>query len=168
MVLVGLVACEVRAPEERTSVALPSHSSTPAASTEACTADNVKTLVSSFIRAFNAGDQGALERLWAQPATGWDWFSTDGPDPRINAVADNRDSLAAFFARRHAKREKLRLTMFKFNGITDTVAGGNFEFTVTRSADDLKPTLYVGKGAAVCTAVPMTIGVWSMARDPYH
>ncbi len=63
----------------------------------------------------------------------------------------------------HADGEKLRLTSFRFND--NTASYGNFEYTLIRSAEDLPPTVYIGKGAAVCDRTPRTLGVWSMAKD---
>ena len=49
----------------------------------------------------------------------------------------------------------------KINGVT-AGAYGNFEFELLRSADDLPggPTLYRGKGAALCSTGRLM--VWSM------
>lgn len=121
-------------------------------------------MVAEFVRAFNAGDEQTLQRLFAQAGQGFDWYSTDSPGPRFNQVADNRDSLMPYFVHRHAARESLSLTSFKFNG--NNASYGDFEFTLTRRANDLPATPYGGKGSVVCTAYPRTIGVWSMAPTP--
>jgi len=121
-------------------------------------------LVTDFLAAFNAGDRTKLELLWAQTGQGWEWFSTDGPDPRVGAVARDRAGLGAYFARRHVEHEVLRLLSFQWNGTGGML--GNFEYTMDRQADDLPMTQYGGKGSAVCTSTPLTIGTWSMARNP--
>jgi len=121
-------------------------------------------LVTDFLSAFNAGDQGRLQPLWAQSGQGWEWFATDGPDPRIGDVARDRAGLGAYFARRHARHETLRLLSFRWNGTGGML--GNFEYTLDRQADDLRMTPYGGKGSAVCASTPLTIGTWSMARTP--
>lgn len=129
-----------------------------------CTSAQVHLLVNRFVRAFNAGDQPTLQRLWAQSGHGFDWYSTDAPGQRIDPAGRDRASLGAYFAERHARRETLRLTSFRFNG--NAASYGNFQYTLIRQADDLPATAYVGKGAALCTTMPPTIGVWSMAKNP--
>jgi hypothetical protein len=121
-------------------------------------------LVADFLAAFNAGNQERLQAMWAQSGQGWDWFSTDGPDPRIGIVARDRATLGAYFARRHVQHEVLRLLSFQWNGTGGML--GNFEYTMYRHADDLRMTPYGGKGSAICTSAPVVIGTWSMARIP--
>lgn len=129
-----------------------------------CTTGEVHSLVTGFIEAFNTGDEQALQRLFAQAGQGFFWYSTDSPGQRFNQAADDRGSLMAYFAQRHAAHESLHLSSFKFNG--NSALMGEFEYTLTRTADDLPATPYDGKGSAMCAAYPRTIGVWSMARDP--
>jgi hypothetical protein len=59
------------------------------------------------------------------------------------------------------------LRSFQFNG-TSPSGRGNFEFELTRSADDgLASTPYGGKGAFDCEQSPFRLVVWSMAREPF-
>jgi len=132
--------------------------------TGGCTTGEVHSLVTGFIEAFNTGDEQALQRLFAQAGQGFFWYSTDSPGQRFNQAADDRGRLMTYFVQRHAAHESLHLSSFKFNG--NSASMGDFEYTLTRTADHLPATPYVGKGSAVCTAYPRTIGVWSMARDP--
>lgn len=129
-----------------------------------CLLVEVQTVVTGFIEAFNAGDEPALQRLFAQAGQGFFWYSTDSPGQRFDQVADDRGSLMGYFVQRHAAHESLHLSSFKFNG--NSASMGDFEYTLSRSADDLPATPYVGKGSAMCTTYPRTIGLWSMARDP--
>jgi len=122
----------------------------------------VHKLVVDFIDAFNAGNQRTLEGLWAQPGNSWAWYATDAPGARFKSVAADRAGLGAYFARRYTKMESLRLTSFKYHGVTGATA--QFEYTLIRKADDLPATAYGGKGDAVCWLRPLTIGTWSMAR----
>jgi hypothetical protein len=121
-------------------------------------------LVGQFVQAFNAGDQPALQRLWARTGHGFAWYSTDAPGRRFSPAAEDRSTLGAYFAERHAHREALRMTSFQFNG--HTAGYVNFQYDLIRQANDLAATAYTGKGAAVCDTSPRTLGVWSMARDP--
>jgi hypothetical protein len=132
-----------------------------------CTAVEVRTLVVRFIRAFNAGDLKRLDRLFARKPD-FRWYSTDAPGRRLGGAAYSRATLIPYFARRHRLGERLKLRSFRFNGNSglsgDTY--GNFEYGLIRSADDLSPTRYYGKGASRCyRARPDVIFVWSMARE---
>jgi hypothetical protein len=61
--------------------------------------------------------------------------------------------------------ERLNLEAFTVH-LSST--GGEFEFEVTRSADDgLAPTPYGGKGEVFCRANPHTLYVWAMGRETY-
>jgi hypothetical protein len=146
------------------SVTASSPTPAPAGRSANCTATEVRALVDQFVRAFNAGDQPALQRLWARAGHGFAWYSTDAPGRRISPAAEDRSTLGAYFAERHAHQEALRLTSFQFNG--NTAGYGNFQYDLIRQANDLMATAYVGKGAAVCDTTARTLGVWSMARDP--
>ncbi len=89
---------------------------------------------------------------------------TDKPGERTNVTADDRAGLGDYFARRYVRGEELSVLSFGVNGTNGEL--GNFQFTLTRKADDMVPTVYTGKGSVVCTTVPTTVGTWSMARDP--
>lgn len=140
----------------------PAHNSSRSGTESACTVTTVRKLISQFVRAFNAGDQPTLKRLWARQGHGFDWYSTDAPGQRIGSTARDRSGLERYFAGRHAAGERLRLTSFQFNG--NTAGYGNFQYTLIRRADDLAPTAYAGKGAAICTSTRSMLGVWSMAK----
>lgn len=146
----------------RTHGSAPSRSAN-LSSVGACTAATVRTLVSQFVHAFNDGDRVTLQRLWADQGHGFEWYSTDAPGQRIRAAAKDRAGLERYFAVRHAAGESLHLTSFQFNG--NAAGYGNFQYTLIRRAHDLAPTLYTGKGAALCGSTPR-LGVWSMAKWP--
>jgi hypothetical protein len=117
--------------------------------------------VVSFLRDFN---RGALHRLDREVARSPDfiWYSVSGdPGQRLNEQATDRPSLIAYFKARHAHREHLTLTSFRFNGRSGGY--GNFQYRLMRRADDLAdgtPVLYAGKGAVSCRIG--RIAVWSM------
>jgi len=121
-------------------------------------------VVDRFVAVFNVGDRRALQQLWAQSGQGWDWYSTDAPGERVDKVARDRAGLGDYFSRRHVSGERVSILSFGFNGTNGAL--GDFQFTLTRAADDMPPAAYVGKGSAVCSPAPLTIGTWSMARDP--
>jgi hypothetical protein len=134
---------------------------TLAAAPKPCTSTEVRSLVDGFVEAFNEGDLVRLDDLFA-PRRAFKWYSTNGPGARLNAAAYDRETLVRYFERRHESGEQLEPRSFKFNG--NSAGYGHFEYGLVRSADDLAPTNYYGKGAAVCTASADVIAVWSMGR----
>jgi hypothetical protein len=128
-----------------------------------CTEREARTAVTRFVAELNRGDLRALDRRFA-PAERFEWYSTNAPGERFNAAAKNRATLIPYFKARHARHERLTLRRFKFNGAGAQRRDGNFEYTLTRRADDLRPTRYEGKGALFCHRGPRDqIFVWSMA-----
>lgn len=130
----------------------------------ACAEDEVRTLVERFVDAFNEGELEMLDAVFAQEPD-FEWYSTGAPGERLLPQAGYRESLVPYFEQRHELGEQLELRTFRFNGNTPRSRPyGNFEYTLTRSADDLPPTVYGGKGAVLCyRARPDVIFVWSMA-----
>jgi hypothetical protein len=128
----------------------------------ACAGDEVRALVDRFVGAFNAGELETLEAIFAQEPD-FEWYATDGPGDRVEGR--DRASLVPYFSQRHERGERLTLRSFRFNGNTPRSRPyGNFEYTLTRSADDLPPAAYSGKGAALCyRSRPDVIFVWAMA-----
>lgn len=131
-----------------------------------CTAGEVEALVARFIGAFNSGDLGALDDVFAREPE-FEWYSTDAPGERFTPLANDRPSLVPYFRDRHALSEQLTLRSFTFNGnTTGSRTYGNFVYMLTRSAADLGPTPYRGKGAAFCYRNRSdVIFVWSMGRE---
>ena len=129
-----------------------------------CNAAETRELVQRFINSFDRGDIRQLDQLVAGTNL-FQWYSTDAPGQRIDPEARDRNSLIAYFEKRHEKHERLVLQSFSFNGISSGF--GHFQFELSRSADDgLPPTAYVGKGAVDCSSPRPTLAVWSMARQP--
>ena len=127
-----------------------------------CSAPDMRGLVSTFIDAFNTGNNRRLDTLWASGNQGFVWY-TVGP-PKAAPNARDRNSLLAYFAARHSEHERLTMKSFTYNGAG---AGnfGNFQFTVGRQADDLRSLTYSGKGAAFCRAGPGQMFVWAMTSS---
>jgi hypothetical protein len=129
-----------------------------------CTAAEVETLVQRFIDAFNSGDLRALDDIFAHEPD-FEWYSTDAPGQRFTSLAKDRPSLMPYFAGRHALGERLTLRSFRFNGNSGR-PWGNFEYGLTRMAEDLPPAPYYGKGAAFCYGNRSdVIFAWSMGRQ---
>jgi hypothetical protein len=130
----------------------------------ACVAADVEALAGRFVDAFNRGDLAELDRVFAKEPE-FDWYSTGAPGERLLPIAADRESLVPYFRDRHSRGERLALRTFRFNGNTRGVRTyGNVEFTLMRQGDDLAPTAYQGKGAALCyRSRPDAVIVWSMA-----
>jgi hypothetical protein len=129
-----------------------------------CKPREVNSLVADFSRAFNAGDLARLDLLFA-PADSFQWYSTTGPGERFDPEASDRRTLVQYFQRRHARGEGLRLQSFRFNG--NGFGFGHFEYGLVRSAEDMAPSPYYGKGAAICTRDRNVIAVWSMGEEAH-
>jgi len=125
-----------------------------------CPRSETEQIVASFVSAFNRGDLAALDRHIATEPS-FQWFSVStGPGRRVREEANNRSSLAAYFASRHRVAERLELKRFRFNN--RTFGSGGFTFGATRTANDLNTGTVRGKGAVGCTLDPPSIVVWSM------
>jgi hypothetical protein len=125
-----------------------------------CSRTETEQLVTSFISAFNRGDLAALDSLIAyEPAFQWYSVST-APGRRVREEADDRNTLAAYFASRHRVAERLELKRFRFDN--RTFGYGGFRFAMTRFANDLNTQTVLGKGAVNCTLDPPSLVVWSM------
>jgi hypothetical protein len=136
---------------------------TPAtpAKNKGCTPAQTRALIVRFTNAVNRGDTRTLNTVWDSKAW-FKWFSVSSPpDARTNADAFNRATLIPYFVKRHAAHERWVLTSVKINGRSNGYQ--NFEYTLTRSADDLpgSPAAYSGKGASSC--VTGRLDVWAMA-----
>lgn len=131
-----------------------------------CTEAETRRAVTGFVAAWNRGDLAALDRLVA-PEPVFKWFSSGAPGSR-GAAAYDRSSLRRYFARRHARGDRIAIVFFRFNGSDARVDGdyGHFEYTLRRSAQDYRQGeafRAVGKGAVNCSLPRTAIAVWSMS-----
>jgi hypothetical protein len=135
-------------------------------SAKLCASAEVGSVVVRFVDAFNAGNLARLDRLFARKPD-FRWYATDAPGRRFFPISRDRAGLIHYFARRHGRGERLELRSLSINGNTDARPKpyGNFDYRLVRSADDLSPTNYQGKGALHCYRSRQdAIIVWSMAR----
>lgn len=126
-----------------------------------CAPGEAHATFDSFVRAFNAGDRAALDRLIA-PASSFVWFSVSGAGKRVGDASKDRATLARYFAARHGQRDQVRDVTWRGGGNSNGYA--NFQFLLVRMADDELPSRYEGKGAVTCDDQGDSIAVWSMAR----
>lgn len=137
-------------------------SANPSTPNVGCRPAQTVALVRQFLAAFNQGNRGVLNnRVWAGKAY-FNWYAVSAdPAMRVDPEARRRDTLMNYFAARHVPAERLVLTTIKINGVS---GGGyrNFEFHLTRSANDLpsSPVAYHGKGASNCSTGRLT--TWAM------
>ena len=116
-----------------------------------CTVEGVAVLMRALIRAWNAGNAGAVDRLFA-PTPAFKWFSMGGPEDRRGKDAEKRSTIRAFVRKRHRRHDRMTLVMVQ----------GNVHFFVRRRADDYHPrNLIEGKGAAICRHPPSRFIAWS-------
>jgi hypothetical protein len=116
-----------------------------------CTPDGVAVLVRALIRAWNAGNAGAVDRLFA-PKPAFKWFSMGGPDGRAGKDAEKRSTIRAYVRTRHRHHD--RLTLVKVEG--------NAHIFIRRRADDYHPRNVIeGKGAAICRHSLSRFIVWA-------
>jgi hypothetical protein len=119
--------------------------------------------VLEFVTAFNAGDRGRLNRVFAD-APMFKWYSVTRTPPYEHFVAHNKAALLPYFANRHARNEGQAIMHFRYQGISGTRVG-NFNYRLLRWADDIvdgRPELYVGKGVVSCTSRGARLMIWSM------
>ena len=81
---------------------------------------------------------------------------------RLGPAAYDRSTLMPYFRARHRAGEHLRLVRFRGGGNANGFS--HFQFFIERRARALRPTVYEGKGAAICAASGDTISVWSVGR----
>jgi hypothetical protein len=127
-----------------------------------CEAAEVRALVVDFVAAFNRGDLARLDAIFA-PKAAFKWYSSNAPGRRVRSAAFRRDTLLGYFGRRHARRDRLRLLSFGFNG--NSGGYGHFDYRMRRAAADFRrgrSFRLVGKGAVDCALDPKAIAVWSM------
>ena len=132
-----------------------------------CSAAGTRALVLAFVRAFNGGDNAALNRLWAGQGAaytpGFRWYTAFQDEPPIEHQVFSRARLLPYFATRHRRGERLRILGFRFNGNGGN-GYGNLEYRLKRTATDLDASSqrYDGKGALVCSPGRRALAVWSM------
>jgi hypothetical protein len=126
-----------------------------------CAPTEARATFDSFVRAFNAGDRGALGRL-ISPAGSFMWFSVSGAGRRLGDASKDRATLARYFRDRHAQRDQFRDLVWR--GGENSHGYANFQFFLTRMAEDELPSRYEGKGAIICGDQGGSVAVWSMAH----
>ena len=124
----------------------PASAATPAA----CAGPQSRATVRAFVGAFNRGDLGRLDALFATGSE-FQWYSSGAPGARVRAASSTRQTLLAYFARRHSAGDRMSLVKFDYNGSSGPYS--NFGLVLRRKADDFRNGAWfdlVGKGAISC------------------
>ena len=126
-----------------------------------CTESSTRQVVTSFIDAFNKGDATRLDQLVAD----YSQYTTDAPGDFSSPAPRNRSELIAYFAQRHQAHERLTLESRQSSG--QSANAFNFQFELTRSADDLPAAPYTGSASVFCGNPSLTLINWGMGREPF-
>jgi hypothetical protein len=102
-------------------------------------------LVRAYVEAYNKGDVVRLDRRVFAREPRFAWYSDAG---RLDAAAEDRSTLRAYFAARHRAGDSFTLLRFKYNGYDRARRLGHFEMTLRRTGGPTIPA----KGAVSCAA----------------
>lgn len=128
-----------------------------------CDADALRTALTAFVRAFNAGDTRRLDGLFSR--ANFVWYSSGAPGARWLRGAAKRGSLVPYFRGRHRRHDRLRLLTHRFNSYDAARQLGHFELTAERRADDFRKGetfQLTGKGALDCARPRVTFAVLTL------
>jgi hypothetical protein len=161
LVVLGLVVVAGSAGATAASAGL--SASVPRGVVTACTANQTRAALVSFVRAFNAGDYRRLNKLFAGPSW-FRWYSSSTPGTRLDPLAEQRSTLIGYFTDRHAQHDRMKVGSFRFTGNSNGF--GNFTWKMSRSAADFRSGAWFvaeAKGATLCQGssaqfVVMSIG----------
>lgn len=128
-----------------------------------CDVAALQEALAEFVRAFNDGDLDRLDRVFSRER--FVWYSSTKPGTRLLPRAENRETLIAYFRRRHGRADRLSRVTYRFNGYERQRDVGHFELSGRRRADDFRGGRWFrmgGKGALDCAKPPVTIAVMSL------
>ena len=150
------------------------HGEQRAPATADCTRQGVAALVREFVTAYNDGDAQKLEEIWAQEPH-FNWYFVQG---ERQEDAEDRSTLGAYFAARHAVGDTLVLRELSVKPKSEDGSFG-FGFSLTRRSNDPSARgRFHGKGSARGPGEALgpelpdpnspstcVLHVWSMGRD---
>jgi hypothetical protein len=123
-----------------------------------CSRRHVVHLITRFFNLYNKGRTGRLQSRIFEPEPRFRWYSDHGLGRHI--TIRNRSKLARYFDRRHSRADHLRLIRLRVRKERSQDGGFGFTFRLYRTANDLPPRHWHGKGAADCG-----IYVWSFGAE---
>jgi hypothetical protein len=128
-----------------------------------CDVATTRAILAAFVGAYNRGDLRSLDRLFSR--TRFRWYSANAPGARLRAAAFNRETLVAYFRRRHSRGDRLRLVDSRFNGYSRGSELAHFDLRARRRADDFRGGRWfdlTAKGALDCAKPPVAFAVLSL------
>jgi hypothetical protein len=134
-----------------TALVVPASGTTAPGGT-ACDEASSRVALAAYLRAFNQGNYGALDLLFAK-APHFVWYSSAPPHGRTGQGTRDRGTLIRYFRARHAKRERLTLLTFNYASAQerDGAVVSNFNGRLTRRANDVPSRRRGFKAALRCT-----------------
>lgn len=128
-----------------------------------CDADALRTALTAFVRAFNAGDTRRLDGLFSR--ANFVWYSSGAPGARWLRGDAMRNSLVPYFRSRHRRHDRLTLLTHRFNSYEAARQLGHFELTAERRADGFRngeAFRLTGKGALDCARPRVSFAVLTL------
>lgn len=113
---------------------------------QVCSRDSVATLVKAFVRAYNKGDMGQLDSMWANEPD-FEWYSVS-PGERERDEAYDRETLIPYFEERHQLEDRFRLKALRV-GPADARGHFRISYRLHRQSDEQDGSgRYHGKASA--------------------
>jgi hypothetical protein len=119
-----------------------------------CDVAAVRTMLTSFVGAYNRGDLRRLDKLFSRERFLWYSWGRNARSDRA-ALVPNLD-------RRYERGDRLRSLTYRFSGYDRARDLAHFELQADRRADDLQGGSWfsmAGKGALDCSSRPVTIAL---------
>ena len=120
-----------------------------------CSRHQVVKLVHAFVAAYTDGDLGRLDRIFT-PDPDFQWYFDQVRRGTKGTKVTARSKLLDYFRGRHEQEDRLELLELDVRSARGWHGGFDFEYRLDRTANDLDPGEFHGKGAADCT-----IFVWA-------
>jgi hypothetical protein len=131
-----------------------------------CDVAAFRSMLTSFVRAYNEGDVRRLDRLFAREH--FVWYSAIGPSRHLRGSKQNRGTLMPYFRQRHRRDDRVKRLTYRFTGYDSARNLGHFELRGKRRADDMQDGRWLrmtAKGALDCTKPPVTIAVMMVGGE---
>ena len=128
-----------------------------------CSRFEVRSLVHTFVEAYNRGDVEYLEKIWAQEPDFFWYFVDSDVLRRGEALSKDRTTLAAYFTQRSMFADRIKVAELNVAWERGWHGAWDITFEAVRRSDEAGASgRYHGKGAAEC----QRLIAWSMGREP--
>lgn len=127
-----------------------------------CSRWEVRSLVHTFVDAYNRGDVEHIDKLWAQEPDFFWYFVESDMARRGEALSKDRTTLPVYFTQRSAYGDQIVIRELSVRWERGWHAAWDFSFELVRRSDEPGASgRYHGKGAAEC----QRLIAWAMGRD---